>query len=61
MCLSCRPISTAGVVLMFTDDDVTVHEGAGQVELTVVKAGVNARDVRVTFSTRAGDASGMNL
>lgn len=43
---------------MFTDGDVTVQEGAGQVELTVFKFGINSRDVHVTFATLGGDAVG---
>ena len=43
---------------MFEESAVTVGEGAGVVELTVVKSGVNSRDVLVNFATLDGDAVG---
>lgn len=44
--------------MMFTEDEVSVQENAGVVELTVVKFGVNSRDVFVNFATLDGNAIG---
>ena len=44
---------------MFMERSVIVQEGAGAVELTVVKSGVNSRDVVINFATLDGDAVGI--
>ena len=50
------------VEVSFSREEVQVLEGDGQVELTLVKAGVNFRDVKVAYTTSAGpgDATGKN-
>lgn len=50
--------SSAGVSLMFTAGEVSVEEKAGLVELTVIKSGLNSRNVRVNYATLDGDAVG---
>lgn len=44
--------------MMFTAGDVSVEEGTGLVELTVIKSGVNSREVHVNYATLDGDAVG---
>ena len=48
-----------GVVLMFSDEEVTVTEADGKVDLTIIKSGTNSRDVLVTYTTLDGNAIGI--
>ena len=49
------------MALAFTVGEVSVEEGDGQVELTLVKTGANSRDVTVHFATLDGDAKGTSM
>ena len=44
---------------MFSDEEVTVTESDGKVDLTIIKSGTNSRDVLVTYTTLDGNAIGI--